>query len=261
MKNLKLISILLIAVFSVANVCADLYWASGVTGDWDNPDTWGGSGYPVAGDNAYINLGSTVAVDGTAEAAQELHHGSWSGNSELVTLNIINGGSLEISGWTYVGVADGDVALLTVDAASSFTANDAFNVGYNGDGTLDVYGGTVNANGGFFVSNPWAAGTGAGTVNLLDGIINIGGPGVYTDFAMSSAGLIDIHAGTIRLYGLWWDDALNTYIGDSRIIGYGGAGTVNVNYDDDYTVITAIPEPMTLTLLGLGIFGVIIRRK
>lgn len=255
----KLTGLMMIAAMLVlsSTAVAGSYYASGVTGDWDDTVPWGGVGYPVAGDVAYLNLGSTMTVDGTAEEAAELHLASWSGNSDLVTLNIANGGSLDITGWTYVGVAAGDFGLLSVDATSTFTANSALNVGYNGNGTLDVNGGTVNALGGLFVSNPWAAGTGAGSVNLNDGIIN-----VSTDFAMSPTGLIDIHAGTLSIYGLWWDNLLTGYIDADQIVGYGDTQTVNIDHVGDYTVLTAVPEPATLGMLA--VFGgamLFIRRK
>lgn len=238
------------------NVLADDYWASGVTGPWNDTWTWGSAtNYPVAGDNAHLNLGSSVSIDGTAEAAAELNVGSWSGNSDLVSLSIANAGSLNVSGWTSIGAANLDVGKLTIGSGSTFTADDALNVGYNGDGTMIVDGGSiVNANGGLFVSNPWGAGTGAGLLSLLDGTVN-----VATDFAMSAAGIIDIHGGTLSIYGLWWDDTLGSYIDADQIIGYGGTQSVNLDHVGEYTVLTAVPEPATLCLLGLG--GLLIRRK
>jgi T5SS/PEP-CTERM-associated repeat protein len=242
----KLINLMLLLMVSVAGSAfsAD-YYASSVIGDWDDPATWGNAGYPVAGDYAYLNMGSTVTINGTDEACREVHVGSWSGNPDLVTLNIIDGGSLENADWTWIAAADGDVGEINVGPGCTFTSFGPLNVGYNGAGTLNVNGGTVNAigkkgEGGLFVSNPWTAGTGSGILNLLDGTVNVGTPDTYTDFAMSDAGLIDIHAGTLRIYGLWWDDALNTYIGNDQIIGWGGAADVDITYDGDFTVLTSI---------------------
>ena len=93
-KLMKLVLVLL--MFIGGKAFSDSYWASSIIGDWDDPATWGVSeGYPETGDYAYINLGSTVTINGTAEACREVHVGSWSYNTDLVTLNIINGGSLE----------------------------------------------------------------------------------------------------------------------------------------------------------------------
>ena len=258
MKKLTGLFIMVAMLVISSTAVAVPYYASGVTGDWDDTVPWGGAGYPVAGDVAYVNIGSTMTVDGTAEAAAELHLASWS-TSDLVTLNIANGGSLEISGTTHVGVSAVDVGLLSVDATSTFTANSALNVGLNGNGTLDVNGGTVNALGGLYVSNPWeAAGTGVGTVNLNDGVINVSADGLV----MSPTGLIDIEAGTLSIYGLWWDTALQGYIDADQIVGYGGTQTVSIGHDGDYTLLTAIPEPGTASLMAVvgGAF-LFIRRK
>jgi len=256
MKKLQLIVVLLMAVLLVGNAVAGSYWSGGASGPWNDTWTWGSAtNYPVAGDYAYLNVGSTVSVDATAEAALELHLASWSGTSDLVSLNLINGGNLDIAGVSHVGVALGDFGLLSVDTGSTFTANGPLNVGYNGNGTLELNGGTVNATGGLYVSNPWANGTGAGTVSLLDGTLNVG------DFAMSSTGLIDIEAGIFSIYGLWWDATLNGLISSNQIVGYGGTQAVTLDHIGDYTVLTAVPEPMTLSLLGLGMLGLIRRKK
>ena len=255
MKSMRLIMLAIVLVGSGAFAAG--YYASGVEGIWNNTATWGGSGYPIAGDTAYINLGSTVTVDGTDESVWQLHHASWSGNPDLVTLNIVNGGSLSVSDWAYLGVAVGDFAEVNVSAGSTFTCAGPLNVGYNGNCVLNIDGGTINAtNGGFFVSNPWAAGTGSGTVHLNSGTINVGSQSTYTDFAMSPAGLIDIYSGKIKIYGLWWDGMLDTYIGDGRIIGWGGIGTVSVSHDGDYTLVTGIhpyqPNPANGEVVSAG---------
>ena len=242
-KKVMLLLLLVIGLTS-ANAYGVLYWASGANGNW-NDNIWGG-GTPGAGDTAYINVGSTVTIDGTAEEVAEFHHASWSGNSDPVTLHIINGGSLTVDGWAYLGVSDGDVGVINIDSASTLTSIGPLNVGYNGDCTLNVNGGTVNAvgdplpssNGGFFCANLWQA-TGSGTVNLLAGTINVGTPTTYTDFVMNAEGLINIEAGKIRIYGLWWDATINGYIGGDQIIGYDGLGTVNIGHEGDYTIISA----------------------
>ena len=47
---------------------------------------------------------------------------------------------------------------------------------------------------------------------------------------------------------------IDAYIAAGLITGYDGAGTVEVSYDAgcDLTTVTAIPEPATMVLLGLG---------
>ncbi|MFZ9011920.1 MAG: PEP-CTERM sorting domain-containing protein [Anaerohalosphaeraceae bacterium] len=253
MKKLQLVVVLLMAVLLTSNAVAGAYWSGGATGPWNDTWTWGNAtNYPVAGDQAYTTSGGTVTIDGTAEAVGELHHSSWSGSTN--TLDIINGGSLDVSIVNYIGVAAGDIAILNIDATSSYSTGAAFNLGYNGSGTVNVSG-TLDALGGLYVSNPWAAGTGDGTLNILDGVVNA------VDFAMSANGLINIEAGALSIYGLWWDATLNGLIGANQIVGYGGTQAVNIDHVGDYTVLTAVPEPMTLSLLGLGMLGVLRRKK
>ena len=233
-----------------ASAPAASYWSGGNSGLWGDVQTWGGGGYPVAGDYVYVNVGSTITIVGTAEAALELHQASWSGNSDPVTLDISNAGSLITSGVAHIGVAGGDVGIVELDGTSIFTTNGALNVGYNGNGTLNTYG-TVNANSGLYVSNPWAAGS--GTLNIYDGTVNA------SEFAMSGTGLVNIEAGELRIYGLWYDATLTALIGADQIVAYSGAETVVLSHDGDYTVLTATPEPATMLILALG--GLLIRRK
>jgi T5SS/PEP-CTERM-associated repeat protein len=232
------------------------YYASGAIGNWED-EIWGvGNPSPGAGDTAYTNLGSTVTIDGTVEAVFQLHHASWSGNPDLVTLNIMNGGGLTVSDWSYLGVAAGDFGEVNVEAGSTYTALGPLNVGYNGDCVLNVNGGTVNASGGFFVPNPFEpSGTGSGTVNLISGAINVG-DGAFSDFGMNASGLIDIQGGTLRIWGLFWDTALNGYITANQIVGWGGSSTVDISYDGDYTVLTSThpyqPNPAIGEVVSAG---------
>ena len=249
----KVFSLIFVSLFLlVGSSSATLYWASAANGDWTD-DIWGG-GVPGASDTAYINVGSTVTIDGTAQELAEFHHASWSGNSDLVTLNIINGGSLTVAGWNYLGVSDGDVGKIVVGSGSTYTGYGPMNVGYNGHCDLVVDGGTVNANGGLYVSNPWqTAGTGSGKISLQSGTINV------VDFAMSANGLIDIEAGTLSIYGLWWDTTLEDLIDADQIIGYGGTEDVIISHQGDYTLLTAVPEPATILMMSIG--GLLLRRK
>jgi len=85
---------------------------------------------------------------------------------------------------------------------------------------------------------------------------------------MGANGLIDITGGTLIIEGDRISDGVErsimAFIDDGRIAGYGGAGTLNVNYDitnPGKTTLTAVPEPATICRLALGGLGLIRRRR
>lgn len=245
---------MLVSLCLTANVFATNYWASGVEGIWDDPAVWGSDNFPVAGDRAIINVGSTVTIDGTAQACDQLDLASWSGNPDIVTLNIINAGSLSVSGWAYLGVADGDVGEITIAQGSIFTCGGPMNVAYNGICTMIVDGGQVFANGGFYVPNIWTGNnplTGVGTVELRSGSITT------NDIAMADSGLIDITGGTLKIIGDWWinDPTFMAHI-ETNIVAYGGQGVVDVKVVGGDTILTAThpyqPNPAIDEVVSAG---------
>ena len=79
-----------------------------------------------------------------------------------------------------------------------------------------------------------------------------------------TTGVMNIHFLEDPDEDIFLDDALGdiqAWIDLEWLTGYGGAGDVLYSYNVDTELITlsAVPEPTTLMLIGLG--GVLIRRK
>jgi len=88
-----------------------------------------------------------------------------------------------------------------------------------------------------------------------------GGTVHASDFRLNNAptdgtqGTMDITMGKLILEGdLTSDATLQGYIDDGYLTGYGGDGSVVVNYVPGVgTEVTAIPEPAAVLLLSLGL--------
>ena len=124
----------------------------------------------------------------------------------------------------------------------------------DGDGStgqVDMTGGYMRADGDFKVGAGDA--TASAILNLHGGTISAGNLSFDTD-----CGSMDITTGTMLLDG---DEStkVTDLVTGGYITAYGGAGTVIVSYEADVTTVTAIPEPVTIALLGLG--GLLIRRR
>ena len=95
------------------------------------------------------------------------------------------------------------------------------------------------------------AGAGVGHVQLDGGLIDVTGNG---GLIMSSSGSVDITGGILKLNG----EVTNMSV-YGNVTAYGGAGSFVYDYDGARTTVTAVPEPTTLALIGLG--SLLIRRK
>ena len=126
--------------------------------------------------------------------------------------------------------------------------------GVGSTGTLSMTGGTINAGDLWAPTNQDSVG-GTAHIQLDGGTINVSHLFRLTnDAALGIKGTMDITHGTMILPGdLTSDPTLLGYISSGCLTGFGGTGSVALAYDSNLgTVVSAIPEPATMMLLGLA---------
>ena len=170
------------------------------------------------------------------------------------TINI-NGGSLEADRMTIANNATA-VAKLDISAGSIKLVN---YMSQSTSGSLRFGSGnaTMNISGTAVVEmDTLTLGNGLGT-----GLFTMSGGQLFTDNVTFAAGVLTaFEGGTWTLTG-----DKTTTINDAILNGYinhsGGNGKISVVYNQpqDVTLVTIVPEPATLMLLGLG--GLIIRKR
>lgn len=243
--------VILAAIASQTGFAAEIS-STGQNGTWNDNATWDGAPYVTGADNGYLLDGTTVTVDGTNEQALNLQVND-------STLNITNSGSLSIAHDLKIGNEEDWVStgVVNVDSDSTLSTGGNLEVGNNGNGTLNVYG-DVTVEGDLSAPNPWSA-SDFGQVNLFDGILTVNGAG------MNSSGKINIADGELRILGQWRITTLAEFDGQGIVIGNLGDGDISLTLDGDYTIVRTspnpVPEPMTISLLGLGAMGLLRKKR
>jgi hypothetical protein len=256
----KKVSVLatLAVIALIANVSSGawVYWTNGSANQqWTDTGNW--TAYPTSSDDVVVG---GWAANGPIISTGQTGYANWMHICESVSTGsklTIDGGTLNVADHLFIG--QWDVTQKGTLQINSGTVNTTLLMcggdtdGSKGDGTLLMNGGTINISwllavaGGYSGTN----GAGIGHIQLDAGTVNVTGGG---GLVMSSSGSIDITGGALKLNGTITD--ITTY-GD--VTAYGGAGSFVYSYDGGRTTITAIPEPATLAIIGLG--SLLLRRK
>lgn len=230
-RNLSIAALTALAMITVLPVATQAaYWAGSISSDWATAANWTG-GLPSDAGNSVINSGSPY----TSPIVSTL--GNTTGGQLYLSigagLQVVNGGSLTTSDFI-TGIWGN--SLVADISGGSLTMTGLLNLGAGGyDGKINISGGTVTAN------NLSINSTGGAGINL----------GSNGRFIAPSSNLGNI----------------NYWIANNNIKANSGLSGWSVNVDTVSSVgnviLTAVPEPSTYALIGLGAVALVIaaRRK
>lgn len=252
---------LVVIVLAVGSHCMAGFHAWG-EGLWNDPATWDSSRSPGAGDSATLMAHSTVNISGTEEAARELSvsvpiYGPDGRDVGPAYINISDSGVLHVEDELTLGIGM-STGIINVYDSSELTANcDITLAFYGGSGHLNVYGGNVTTTGWLNVGGTAEYGfDGGGTVNIYGGVVNA------KQYWIAYNSTINLAGGVLRVNEDWESYGLMLhYVRNGMLVAYGGTSEVYYQVVDGYAEIMAIPEPATISLLGLGMFAILRRRR
>jgi hypothetical protein len=233
-KHICLVAMLL-GLCSAAQA-ATLHWtAGGADRLWSNPDNWEGKKVPTNVDEAYVDVPAAAAPNGpiVQEGIEAKALGLACEVAGEATMTM-TGGTLDIADWIWWGDGAASHGTFTMSGGTITIVNE-HELGWGGGtGTWIMTGGSVSA-GRLII--PTATGA-AGQLYLRGGTYTVGTGGL----SMTAVGLIDIEAGTLLLKG---DKRVEVqgFIGSGRITAYGGAGYLEMDYDErnaEMTTVTAV---------------------
>ena len=205
---------------------------------WGIAENWGGGVLPGALDQARNIIATSVPiVNSTVPTVTSVNIFNASGPS----VSIVDGGSLTVT--TFFGLGQNISTFGTLDmSGGTLTVVTGLRVGTNGTGTINMSGGTITCGS---LSVPTSAGS---------GVVNLSGGSIITDdLLMSVNGRINIqNTGSILIHG-------NSLTEVQGYITSGWITNARTYLAGENTMITLVPEPATIALLGLS--GLVLLRK
>jgi len=231
---------------------ASIRWNGSVSELWSNPDNWNGNVIPGADDKAQIVDGGLAVIDYDAGIVRNFVLEA--GGS---TLRLVDGAQLTAWEWTilaYVGGAEDARHTLEV-LGGVYNGGDVSRAGNNGRIYVgrEGFGRLVIDNSGVvnLITQEMAVGQGAngdGVVELRGGTLNLTDNGDWPlRFATgtNAKGHMDISGGVIKQR---FSDGrltrINGYIADGSITAYGGVGTVIVETTENNVLVVKGLHPL-----------------
>ncbi len=218
-RYMCLISVILLLGIVGNALAVDIDWTNG-GGDrlWRNGANWN-MGVPGPADKAAIRQGGVGPIidSSTTAVANVVVLSDWSSFGDTLD---ITGGSLTTSGWLVVGYQAVNNGTFTVSGGTVNVGSDLF-VGFAGAGTVNITGGMITVNSTLGIAQ--LAGS-SGNVQLDGGTISCGSLSMLTGASMDIAGGTLIVNGNVTL-------TIDSYISSGWLTGYGGGGTLAVDYN------------------------------
>ena len=281
-----LLSFVLLLGFASNTLAANCWWGDGAMDqDYSNWQNWwhegvGDNNAPGPADTAAINIGGDRSLigrhpifsAGSTMTVSSTLIGFWNpGRMDMTGGDLTNTGTLAVgyAGGTSAGtshsqlnISGGNLYAEWMWCGSAYDGNT-----WRNDGKVVMTGGTLTVGGGLYMNDPLVWGTGpapsSGFLDLYVGTVTL------NDLYMLANDTIRISAATLDLPGIGIDTddlavrVLSDYVTNGYIVA-GTGRTLDVAFydngdDGQGIIITAIPEPMTIALLGLG--GLFLRRR
>ena len=171
--RIGLAAAILAATVAVANA-TDMYWNSGVSGNWQDSSSWSGGVVPGYGNGAYVSQGGTCTIN-SSTTAQCTTFGIGSPGSSFLGTVLQTGGSLdvlsnEMIGCSYAYASPG----YRYSQSGGMNTTPTLSFGYS-DGSFSGWTSTYNLNGGVLTAGSIVYHSqGNATFNLNAGTLTTG---------------------------------------------------------------------------------------
>jgi hypothetical protein len=273
-KVIILVALCIVASITASTFAADLQWFGGAHDrDWFNTANWGPAGGPIptSADKAKLNYvwanpGPIISAPGAVTNEIFISEDRDLGTIGEQSLTVAAGGVLTANGQVLLGYngADSRAGLPANDGRFIMTGGTAnlmshLFVGFTGIGNLEINGGTLNVGGMFGLG--WNTGT--ANVDIAGGLLST----EQWDFSHASSYTFNFSELRTALgQGEWvqnhfWQNEIQALVTAGKITTTVPGAHVQVDWDPvaQRTHVYAVPEPISIALLGLG--ALCLRRK